>query len=67
MFHPWLKSLIYLTAQSLAMLNSSWFALFIKAEKKVTWQLLVQAHWDFVHRQYEFVWKVTSYLLIHNA
>lgn len=36
--HPWLKSLSYLTAQSsLAMLNSSWFALFTKAEKKGTW------------------------------
>lgn len=65
MLHPWLKSLSCLTAQSLAKLKTLvGFPTSFKLTGGVHGQ---QAHWDFVHRQYAFVWKVTSDLLIHGA
>lgn len=57
MFRPWLKSLSYVTAQSLAKLKT---LVGFPASFKLTGGAHgQQAHWDFVHRQYEFVWKAT--------
>lgn len=64
MFHPWLKSLSYVTAQSLAKLKT--LVGFPASFKPTGGAHGQQAHWDLVHRQYELSGR-RRYLLIHNA